>query len=110
MSLSVKIIDNDTGEVLVDTPNSVGLMGVVASNGEQHIAGKTEHIGVKSYAYVRCNRVAIYYMLEGLQKILIDTQRKYPNIERTGELLKLLSDTGSIIDKMERIMRDDDGD
>lgn len=78
MSLSVKIIDNDTGRVLVDAPDSIGVMGVVATHGDQYVEGKTEHIWINSFGYVRCNSVAIYQMLTGLQKVMIDTQRRYP--------------------------------
>lgn len=111
MSLSVKIIDNDTGEVLVDEPESIGVMGVVTTHGEQYVEGKTEHLGIKSFGYVRCNRVAIYHMLTGLQKVIVDTQTKYPGIEKIGERLKLMGEIDDFIERMKSIMgnNDDDG-
>lgn len=96
MSLSVKIIDNDNGRVLIDEPESVAVAGVVAVRGDEHVPQKVHGTRVGNFSYFRCDPVTIYHCLEGLQRTIITIQQRNPNIEKMGELLDLFS-------KMEKI-------
>ncbi len=94
MSLSVKIVDNETGEVYTDISDATCIMGAIARNGEDVNNVNTLHVQTKELAYVRCNRATIYYIMTALQRIIVDTHRRYPGIEHIGDILKMLKKMG----------------
>lgn len=94
MSLSVRIVDNDTGEAYVDIPNATCVMGAVSFVGEKDDQRSTFHVKTKQFAYVRCNLATIYHILTSLQQVIVNTQRKYPGIEKVGEILEFLKKRG----------------
>ena len=90
MSMAVRIIDTETGEVLLDVSDATCAMGVIVRNGEEHIPGEREHMVTKQFSYVRCNMVSLYRAITGLRGVIVATQTKFPKVNNVGEILNLL--------------------
>lgn len=99
MSLSVKIIDNATGEVLVDEPECAAVAGAVAKFGEYNVFGKTHDTRVTSFSYIRGNTETIYHLLTALQKTMVAIQTRHPRAEKIGQMIEALRKQGLITDK-----------
>lgn len=98
MSLSVKIIDNETGEVFIDEPNCQGVMGAaIAPNRESSSIFNRSH--TQCFAYIRCNKIGIYHLFTGVQRILFDTQRKHPDLDEVAGTIAKLDELSEMIEK-----------
>lgn len=78
MSWTVKIVNNETGDVVVDCKDSNGIIGVVGSSSGCMVIGHTS-----------CNGVQMMQMLEGLEHVASQMKEDHPELEYIKELYRL---------------------
>lgn len=78
MSFSIKIVDNNTGEVGVEHTDARGIMCVVG------LSDCTRCVSM-----FRGNAIDLYGMVEALQHLLIQTNEKHPELDTVGKVIEL---------------------
>lgn len=82
MSYSIKIIDNDNGNVLVDESESVAIVGSV-----------TNKSGAYSIAYTACNPLEMITTLAAAEDAIKKTRADSPMLKLLESYLANLTDT-----------------
>ena len=69
MSFKIKIVDNETGNVLVDRDDAKAIIGAVGTD-------KT----VECMAFLRCDSLVTYHTIGGVQSVLTNLLEQYPEM------------------------------
>lgn len=75
MSFKIKIVDNDTGNVLVDRDDAKAIVGAVGTDKS-----------VECMAFLRCDGLVIYHTISGVQSVLINLLEAHPELNLRGQM------------------------
>ena len=87
MSLTVKIVDNETGRVVLNENNADVLMGVVGRGGDIH-----------SITHIKCKGIELAHAAMFLQKILEGMCTKHPEINPIIRMLSYFDELEGLTD------------
>ena len=82
MSYSIKIVDNDNGEVVIDTTESIAIIGCIADKTGAHQIGYTE-----------CGALELLTALTVARKAIREVENGAPLVKEFANYLQTLTDS-----------------
>lgn len=79
MSYKITIMDNKTGEVLVDNDNAVAIVGTIADE---------ENVG--QMWFIRCNPFVLARVIQEAEDVISKIKRKFPEVDASLRLMETM--------------------
>lgn len=92
MSFSIKITDNNTGEVLVDETEAKAIIGSVGCNSS-----------VGAMCFVRCSPSCLYRTVSGTQAILTKIGEDHPELMVIAEIAEKMNKVKEILEERDDV-------
>lgn len=77
----VLVIDNETGEEIVNEPRAAGFLGVIGNDEDMH-----------SVCQMRCDGLKTVQMIGGMQNLLMQIQKGHPELDALAALVAMMAD------------------
>lgn len=82
-SFKIIIIDNETGDILVNYPEAKAIIGAISADGGTHSIG-----------YTACNSITLAQNIGGCQKVIASFIEEHPELNFIAQMLAQMEEAG----------------